>query len=407
MRLILKLILPALLMCGCSENKIHTEIERTLIEDALTLELSFGDENNLNEFLLATPGGNIAVADNGDMLVSDESKIKVFDSDGNPKKILGGKGQGPGEFSRNPYISLLNDTDILGATDNGRLTLYNSEYNFISTRKMKNHISFDRIKEETGWNDISLNVMYAYSEGETMIFSQSYIFGEWIPIEKWIVYYHFKDDSVRIIYADKNETEFVDEKVRVVMMEKGKPTVVLLPNRRLVYTNTSKDFSIDGLKYTYIITIENYDTKEKSVISREYIPVAIPDSVIYPEKREGYNGKIIIGGLMEGGKNHPYTLEKYDEVRRKHLLAQKYYPGIRNLFADGDYLFVITNEHNNSGNIADVFDTRTGKYLSSFHFAFNWVKIHNGYLYKTNDYRSKNIFPKVEKYRINPAVYRK
>lgn len=54
----------------------------------------------------------------------------------------------------------------------------------------------------------------------------------------------------------------------------------------------------------------------------------------------------------------------------------------------------------------DVFDADAGRYICSAFFPYTWgSKIRNGYFYKFNDYRQEEVYPLVEKYRIDPRVY--
>jgi hypothetical protein len=58
------------------------------LENVFTLELSFGDKNLPDEYLLAKPAG-IAVGTDGSIIVVDENKLKVFTGAGKPVKIVG------------------------------------------------------------------------------------------------------------------------------------------------------------------------------------------------------------------------------------------------------------------------------------------------------------------------------
>ncbi len=80
--------------------------ENEILTDILTLELSFGDKDLSDEYLLAQPW-KVAVTDNGNIVVCDEVCLKVFDKNGKPLRIVDRKGQGPGEFETlgNLYIS--------------------------------------------------------------------------------------------------------------------------------------------------------------------------------------------------------------------------------------------------------------------------------------------------------------
>jgi len=96
----------------CTEEPEFQYIEpEVILPNVLTYELTFGsDETKLpSEFLLVRPNpfGAIAVNDSGDIYIADESCVKVYDSNGNHKKLIGRSGEGPGEFfiASTPTIS--------------------------------------------------------------------------------------------------------------------------------------------------------------------------------------------------------------------------------------------------------------------------------------------------------------
>ncbi|MFC1555280.1 6-bladed beta-propeller, partial [candidate division KSB1 bacterium] len=93
---VLLLIVVLLFSCG-SDKTVEYAVESNVIEKAFTLELEFGVDNLPDEFLIVRPQG-IALTNSGDIIVLDESRLKVFDNNGNPKLIFGRQGQGPGEF---------------------------------------------------------------------------------------------------------------------------------------------------------------------------------------------------------------------------------------------------------------------------------------------------------------------
>ena len=92
------LIVSFLLACGSSDF-IDDQGKNEILSDVLQLELTFGDKDLPDEYLLARPGG-IAVNDNGDILVVDENRVKVYSNNGREKSIIGGPGEGPGYFER-------------------------------------------------------------------------------------------------------------------------------------------------------------------------------------------------------------------------------------------------------------------------------------------------------------------
>jgi hypothetical protein len=137
------------------------------------------------------------------------------------------------------------------------------------------------------------------------------------------------------------------------------------------------------------------------LIKREYTPAAIPDSIIHPEKKPGYNGDRVVSSIGRVD----ITLKEYDQYKTELLKELKVYPGIQSIFYDGNLLFVQTyNYEKNKGWLVDIFNGTTGAYLRSAYFPFIPV-IKDGYAYRS--VRSADEFPYIEKYKINPAIYGK
>ena len=79
-----------------------------------------------------------------------EESIRVFDSDGVYQRAIGGKGQGPGEFSwiRNIYVD--DDGFVYAYERNGSLHIFNNDYEFLRKRNIKS-----LVKGLTEINDIA------------------------------------------------------------------------------------------------------------------------------------------------------------------------------------------------------------------------------------------------------------
>ena len=104
--------------------------EENVSSGILTLKNSFGDSNVPEEFLLADPTG-IAVLNNGDILVCDELQLKIYNSEGKPKRIVGRRGQGPGEFTACgiPTVSAVGNLAIFASQT--YWNIYDEKPNFI------------------------------------------------------------------------------------------------------------------------------------------------------------------------------------------------------------------------------------------------------------------------------------
>ena len=93
------------------------------------------------------------------------------------------------------------------------------------------------------------------------------------------------------------------------------------------------------------------------------------------------------------------------------LKEKEYYPAVKQVFTDGNYVFVFTHaKKKGAGHFVDVFDGERQKYLRSVYISLDPREIQSiagGYIYKFNDWQNSGEFPSIEKYRIDPAVYGK
>ena len=406
-RICIFILLTALVAnCG-KEADMPSYRSEEIIDNVFTLELTFGDKDVPDEFLLANPFSP-AVADNGDIIVSDESRLKVFDNDGNPKKIIGRPGQGPGEFKGFPGAYVM-ENGIISVTDfdksSGRVILYNPDYSFIDTKDFKNNALYKNLAKEKGWGEILFTGMYGYSKDDILVFTQSFSGGIGDERKYYYLTLHQQGENIDTIVESLDENTFNAGKFSVAIFEKGRLVSAILPGRKVAYSETHKDKILENGTWYYFIHIYDLDTQERKQIKRPYNPVAIPDSVIHPPLKEGYDGDRIIGGRVTPEGKITFTAKERDKKRSELLKELGIYPAIQGLFSDGNLLFAKTYEYvKGKGYVYEIFDIETGSYLRSAYFPFNAV-LKNGYAYRI--LKGSDIFPVVEKYKVNPAVYGK
>ena len=157
-----------ILFIFCSGKKETNNIkEAKPLENAVTLELAFGDKDVPDEFLLATPSRAL-VNYNGDIIVFDEYKLKIYDTNGKPKKIVGRKGQGPGEFSPIPipHISFISEDGYLTMIDQvGRnLQIFGPHYEFIEQKNIGKTKLIEKLKADFKCEYIEYSTMYTYND---------------------------------------------------------------------------------------------------------------------------------------------------------------------------------------------------------------------------------------------------
>ncbi|KPK95853.1 hypothetical protein AMJ80_03265 [bacterium SM23_31] len=393
----------------CTEEPEFRYIEpEVILPNVLKYELAFGsDETKLpEEFLLVEPFlyGGIAVNDSGDIYVTDESCVKVYDSNGNHKKLIGGSGLGPGEFymagiptiSPSGYLTVYNKSWI----GMDRINIFSSDDKFIKSVNYTGNRVFREVKyksiseskyywENIGRNFQELKKGFSLDINERVL-STSDLYDR-DQSEGYNVLYYENADTMFIIKQFEKWGEFFDQEgMLFASWWYGDFTWDVLPDRIIIYINSGPlELNERGEPcYTlHILSLESFKDKE---ISQPYNPIVIPDSV-----------------LNSGGEG--YSPPKAGEIARvvKELLSErKYYASVQKLLVDGYYVFAFTMQKNEAGeSLVDVFDMKQEKYLHSAYFSVIPYIIKNGYAYKTG--RDEEGFSIIEKYKIDPAVYGK
>ena len=409
-----------LLACVQTESQ---NIQVFALSDVLTLELSFGaDEKNLpEEYLLAIPS-LLTVNNNGDIIVSDEYRLKVYDSTGNPKKILGGPGEGPGEFSRKPSQIQITETGYMSVKVSGaniiqKYNMYAPGYNFIEQKNFQYSDVQEKIYEETARDRIQFRAIYCYSPEEFLFMIRGSNYpasvvnieetgGAGGRSEKLIDALVYQDNQTLqnvLIVENPDRTE----DGILIRPEEGIVHYGLLQDRRIVYTHAAKYKSFENNTYYYSLFVYDMNTLQKTEIKQPYTQVTIPDSVIYfvDESSQAEIDELKRIGF-EAAKRLENSLKKLQKDRTQRLKEVKYYPGVNDLLTDGDVIFVFTHERSDkNGQVVHFIDSMTGKRISSVYFPFIPEVIKNGYAYIRN--LNEDGFYVVEKYKIDPAVYGK
>jgi len=381
---------------------------REIIENALTLELSFGaDEQKLPvDYLLSRPKF-FAVNNEGDIIVSDTQHLIIFDSGGNPKQILGRPGQGPGEYAGMIVMCpVTTETGYISAVSDERYLSYNiyaPDFTFVDLINFQFSSMHEKLMKENNWTDISYRYAYCYSPDEFLM----RIYANEIPesertvtvetidgktVSSIIALVYKNGENIKNIYAMGYPVEKAN-----INPERGRFHFDLLPGRRVVYTFAAVHKTFENGSWYYSLFVHDLKTLEKVEIKKPYTPVAIPDSVIY------YKDDEIPKISFERTRNRLLEEEK---ERTKMLEELKYYAGVKDLLTDGDFIFVFTFEFNEENEqVVEVINSRTGELISSAYFPFEPQIIKNGYAYKIG--KNEEGFYVIEKYKINPAVYGK
>jgi len=372
--------------CGSDVDVQPVEIPENIIENVFELEMTFGDKDELGDFLLANPM-RMAVANNGDIIVPDEQYLKIFNNKGEPKKIVGGPGQGPGEFSKQIVNILIADNGYITAasySDFRMLNIFTPDYSFVEMIRFENNPLIKKLSAEAFDRRFIVESVYSYGPDEFLV---SLAWASKID-ESTAAFYYIQGGESFLIQEFKN---------KVGKNELKSAQYYLLSNKRILYIDPELFKEKRGDDWYYILHIYDLKTHETTQIERQYVPVRIPDSLmVYKEPK-------FPPTVSERLKNNIIKSEKehIEELKKK-----KVYDPIRKVFTDNDLIFVVTNiKVAGKGYVVEIIDADSGEYLRSAFFDFFPPIIKNGYVYRLMS--GGNIFPYIEKYRINPAVYGK
>jgi len=353
--------------------------EKQESQKLITLIGTIGEDDTKvpKEYLLVMPN-TIAVSDSGDILLSDEYYIKVFDRNLKPKIIIGGHGQGPGEFRGPfPFVRIM-PGGYISVRDNvsDYYSLFDSHYKFIFSKKISPSPRFSDFLEKKGFSkSAAFGFTVSCFDRERMLYSglltgagESYYSLNYEDKNIFIPIYFISSTSVFVYFEALNDSVIVyiinnSDNINYVSDEKGEYTV------HFFNINTQKE--------------------EKAVFP--FKPVLITDDYI----------KRTIERMSNSNKNIDRS------ATEKALKNKKYFWPIVNMLNDRDYIFVFyRNLNNDNVSVMQVIDTKTKKivYQGESSFGRDLWFIRNGNMY---DRKTPGGFVRVNVYKINPIVYGK
>jgi len=378
-----------------------------LSESVVTHELVFGAEDLPDEYLLAVPI-SFVVDNDGNIYVADEEyKIKIYDSKGNGRKIIGGRGEGPGEFFIIAQMNIDNkDTLFVSDRQISRFNIFHRD-TFIKTESLLNKPSKDyktekqkdRINHIQGFSISLLNRITGSQRiyktgGDTLISGNDFALNVGLL-------YEYNDTLNELVTYSPSNLENLTQFGSVGSVDRSSIgylyhyplhspfLTVLLPENRIAYSHIFIDDIQNNNTFRYTIHIKDLNTMELSHITHNYKPI---------ETKEAYDKGAFIKVMGD-----------VEEYTKKHI----YHPALCALHYDDECLFAVREANFGRAtdlNIdipyqTDVFDAQTGTYIRTVEFPFKPQYIKNGYIYRK--IKNQDGYWMIEKYRIDPRVYGK
>ena len=259
--------------CGSeSQSDISALQENTTGQ--LVLELTFGDKELPDEFLLANPSG-LAVRDNGDILVTDEGVVKVCDKNGKNKEIIGKKGEGPDEFL-STGVPTIGPTGLLGIIDRNTINIYSKDNEYVDRIDLlinpnyKNLYEKSKIRMFPLYSSVILDdrrKLVNFSAFETSDRSQ-------YPMFDFLVMDH--SDSIIVLRKFTSKSNIEDGTTNSGIMHQGDLWWAVSPGEKIVYSHTAYDKSSDDGISFYTLNI---------LYSKHFISPRINTGIHYPQIR--------------------------------------------------------------------------------------------------------------------------
>lgn len=386
-----------ILFIKCSGGDTSNTVSKNIIENALTLELTIGETNLPDEYLIARPR-RLIVDDNNRILVFDETRLKVFDSNGSPERIIGGPGEGPGEFREGVRNLSISSTGYLLVQEYRSYSLFSPDYEFIEKRRMVTLPYTGMLKNDYNVDSRRLTHFSIINENEFVFLGDDQYPANYNDDGVYFHYLFYEDNESLLELVKYDKVNSVTARRggssgSVSLPQFGVLYYSLLPNERILYTHTGFDSEIrDGIGYLTMYVIDK-DGSNKRSFEWAYKPVFIEESYI-----ENYK----IGLKL----NNERPLEAENKIKDM-LREKKYEAPVLVILIDGNYLFVAIGRKSDDINIIydiDVLNVETGEYLSTFAVDFYPEQIKNGYLYRRFTGNEKE-FARIEKYKLDPKVY--
>lgn len=395
------IMLPVFFIAACSAGEGDRSEEAVpLIKNALTLDLIIEDSDSSGEPVLIEPD-DIDVDADGNILITDEKIIKVFDREGRFLEQIGREGQGPGEFVAAFSITVgpagyLTAKDVLW-----EFNIYAPDYSFLSKSRYRNEPRMRNYIAEEGFTFTMLGDVISFDAENRLLdlFALNMTGDEKYPSWEQLIYirpdtlielcqYHPRN-SVRTGPSSNNSLEY-----------QGAFLWSLLDEDRLVYTESGIDYVLDEEDPEYYLMVVSLSTTERDTLAIPLEPLKIPDAC----KNEESRFFEVLGERIE-----------MDPVITQIHRQTEYYPPLKALRADNSLIFGFTHSTLDSiwhdfeyegkliPNTVDVIDVEAEGLIARAEFPLIPDTIRNGFAYLI--YSPPDDYPSIRRYRIDPLLY--
>ncbi len=379
-------IILSIFLSNCSRKPIIPIVE--IFQNTLTREFSFGSDDLPRDFQMKNPQ-DIEVFDNGDILVCDDARLKVFNNMGKPKRIVGGPGLEPGEFEQIglPHLSQFGYLSVFSYRST--FNIFDSSLNFKKIHRFEKYKNINDYAQKRRFWGTHVKKVIAKNVDDVIILLKGPSSGR--SFESVL---RLTPNEIKTIASYEVVNYFPNGKRLENVEVFGRLMLHELPGNQILYTNTQIDrFKVRDQNY-YKMTISDFEGKKVKEIIHSYSPVDLP------ENPKGYETEKAIKAV----KNYPYL------------------PPVVHILVDENYIFAFTYQRNSKNEYkTDIFSAETGNIISSAWFPFIPQEIKNEKVYYCRTiydyelskltgkmpYHMQSAQQKIEVYKIDPKVYGK
>lgn len=388
---------------GGSDNQGSADVP--MLTDVLTLETAIEDDSTLGDFQVLVPK-DIDVDAAGKLYVADEHTLKVYDRGGTPRKLIGRKGSGPGEFTLPLSVNIGPRGHIAAMDLFWEANVYAPDGEFLYRISYRSDNRFQDYLQAERLSSTMLNEMIALDADHLLID----LFGirSELP-DPYVItaqLLHVTPDTVRELcqYVDRGtiRTDKNRNSTRAVFFQ-GDLLWALASSDRLVYTETSAHREESGEHSSYQLVVLDLITRAADTLTVAWEPVPIP-----PEVRN-------IETTYVGQSNRTYEL---DPAVRDVLRDTEFYPPLKALRVDRGIVFgfhfaptesvgqgLDDDDREGESFLVDIIDLATGDLRARAEFPFVPEVIRDGKAYRL--YTPSDDLPAVYTYRLAEALYRR
>jgi len=373
----------------CGSRDSDTEIHP--VEHALTNVLSIGPEDMNDPYFLVKPH-SFTVAEDGGVIVADIKTLKVFDTDGADKAIIGEGSGVPGGFGK-PVFPASGPGGYFTVIDgvNDRYKAFGPKFEYLGETVLREDSRYVKLFESMQKRLWNILLVIPLNEDERIVQLNVLDIEDGQTEVPEILLVHETPGNLKIIARYRSSRVFITGSVTAQFPFRGILLADCLPNGEIVYCHPFHDSRLQGGRHSYTLHVYSPENGSNREISHSYDPVSVPDSV----------------------KTRWDITKKYkffQEITETVFSESDTYAPLHNLHADGGRIFAFTHHENSAGEfLADVFDAEAWEYCGSGYFdvperiVLDQVDVRDGFLYTL--FKKKYGFGVIEKYRIDPALY--